>query len=77
MYRIHFIGGSSTRTVKHIGRVSNGHLYHTSGVIGGLAMEILLAVGIGVAVAWIIGFVRAVRREPINRRLNTYCRRGE
>lgn len=40
-------------------------------------MEILLAVGIGVAVAWAIGFVRAVRREPINQRLNTYCRRNE
>jgi len=40
-------------------------------------MEILLAVGIGVAVAWIIGFVRAVRREPVNQRLNTYCRRNE
>ena len=40
-------------------------------------MEILLAVGIGVAVVWGIGFVRAVRREPVNQRLNTYCRRNE
>ena len=40
-------------------------------------MEILLAVGIGVVVVWVIGFVRAVRREPINERLNTYCRRSD
>ncbi len=40
-------------------------------------MEILLAVGIGAAVAWVIGFVRAVRRAPINERLNTYCRRHD
>ncbi|CAG0956509.1 hypothetical protein GPROT1_00485 [Gammaproteobacteria bacterium] len=38
-------------------------------------MEILLAVGIGVVVVWVIGWVRAVRRQPINDRLNAYCRR--
>jgi hypothetical protein len=42
------------------------------------AMEILLIVGIGgVAVAWVIGWVRAVKRQPVNDRLHTYCRRGE
>jgi hypothetical protein len=41
------------------------------------AMEILLAVGIGVVVVWVIGWVRAVKRQPINDRLHTYCRRGE
>jgi hypothetical protein len=42
------------------------------------AMEFLLAVGIGgVVIAWVIGWVRAVKRQPINDRLNTYCRRGE
>jgi hypothetical protein len=38
-------------------------------------VEILLVVGIGVAVVWLIGLVRAIKREPINERLNTYCRR--
>ena len=41
-------------------------------------MEILLVVGIaGVVVAWVIGWVRAVKRQPINDRLHTYCRREE
>ena len=40
-------------------------------------MEILLAVGIGVVVVWVIGWVRAVRRQPINDRLNAYCRRTD
>ena len=40
-------------------------------------MEILLAVGIGGAVVWVIGWVRAVRRQPINDRLNAYCRRTD
>jgi hypothetical protein len=41
-------------------------------------MEILLVVGIGgVAVAWVIGWVRAVKRQPINDRLHIYCRREE
>ncbi len=40
-------------------------------------MEILLAVGIGVVVVWIVGWVRAVKQQPINDRLHTYCRRGE
>ncbi len=40
-------------------------------------MEILLAVGTGVVVAWVIGWVRAVKRQPINDRLHTYCRREE
>ena len=40
-------------------------------------MEILLAVGIGVVVVWAIGWVRAVRRQPINDRLNAYCRRTD
>ncbi len=41
-------------------------------------MEFLLVVGIGgVVVAWVIGWVRAVKRQPINDRLRTYCRRGE
>ncbi len=39
-------------------------------------MEILLAVGTGVVVVWVIGWVRAVKRQPINDRLRTYCRRG-
>ena len=43
----------------------------------GKAMEFLLAVGIGVVVAWIVGWVRAVRQQPINDRLHTYCRREE
>jgi hypothetical protein len=41
------------------------------------SMEFLLAVGIGVVVVWVIGWVRAVKRQPVNDRLNTYCRRGE
>ena len=42
------------------------------------AMEFLLVVGIGgVVVAWVIGWVRAVKRQPINDRLHTYCRREE
>ena len=41
------------------------------------AMEFLLAVGIGVVVVWVIGWVRAVKRQPVNDRLNTYCRRSE
>jgi hypothetical protein len=42
------------------------------------AMEILLVVGIGgVAIAWVIGWVRAVKRQPIHDRLHTYCRREE
>ena len=41
-------------------------------------MEFLLVVGIGgVVVAWVIGWVRAVKRQPINDRLRTYCRREE
>jgi len=40
-------------------------------------MEILLVVGIGVVVVWVIGWVRAVRRQPINDRLNAYCRRTD
>ena len=40
-------------------------------------MEFLLAVGIGVVVVWVIGWVRVVKRQPVNDRLNTYCRRGE
>jgi len=40
-------------------------------------MEILLAVGIGVVVVWVIGWVRAVKRQPINDRLNAYCRRTD
>ena len=40
-------------------------------------MEILLAVGIGVVVVWVIGWVCAVKRQPINDRLNTYCRRTD
>ena len=40
-------------------------------------MEFVLAVGIGVAVVWGLGFVRAVRRQPIDDRLRTYCRRDD
>lgn len=40
-------------------------------------MEILLAAGIGVVVVWVIGWVRAVKRQPINDRLNAYCRRTD
>ncbi len=41
-------------------------------------MELLLILGSGgvfIAVAWIVGFVRAVRRQPIDDRLKTYCQR--
>ncbi|CAG0937164.1 hypothetical protein TFLX_06076 [Thermoflexales bacterium] len=31
-----------------------------------------LAIGL---VAWIVGFIRAVKQQPINDRLNTFCRR--
>lgn len=27
-------------------------------------------------VAWMVGFIRAVKQQPINDRLNTFCRRG-
>ena len=41
-------------------------------------MELLAMIGLGLALGvawWIAGFVRAVRRQPINDRLKTYCQR--
>jgi hypothetical protein len=41
-------------------------------------MELLMIAGLGLAVYgvwWIAGFVRAVRRQPINDRLKAYCQR--
>ncbi len=41
-------------------------------------MELLLILGSGcvlIGVTWIAGFIRAVRRQPINDRLKAYCRR--
>ncbi len=36
---------------------------------------VLLIVGLIVVVLWIIGWIRAVRREPIEQRLRDWCRR--
>jgi len=41
-------------------------------------MELLAMIGLGLALGvagWIAGFVRAVRRQPIDDRLKTYCER--
>jgi hypothetical protein len=41
-------------------------------------MELLAIIGLGLALGvagWIVGFVRAVRRQTINDRLKTYCQR--
>ena len=35
----------------------------------GLAVLIVVVV----AVLWVVGFVRAARREPVNNRLRAYC----
>ncbi len=41
-------------------------------------MGLLTMIGSGLALGvmwWIVGFVRAVRRQPLDDRLKTYCRR--
>jgi hypothetical protein len=41
-------------------------------------MELLAIIGSGLALVvvwWIVGFVRAVRRQPIDDRLKAYCQR--
>ncbi len=41
-------------------------------------MELLVMIGLGLALGvawWIAGFVRAVRRQPINDRLKMFCQR--
>ncbi len=41
-------------------------------------MELLALIGAGLALSvvwWIVGFARAVRRQPIDDRLKTYCHR--
>ena len=41
-------------------------------------MELLIIIGSGLTLGvawWIVGFVRAVKRQPINDRLKTYCER--
>ena len=40
-------------------------------------MEIILAIGLLAAIAWIIGWVQAVKRERINQRLRDYGTRRE
>ncbi len=40
-------------------------------------MIVLLVVGLLAGASWIVGFVRAVRNEPINRRLREYGTRRE
>ncbi len=37
-------------------------------------MLLLFAVGL-VVVLWLIGLVRAIRREPVQQRLRNWCRR--
>ena len=40
-------------------------------------MEIILAIGLLAAIAWIIGWVQAVKRERINQRLRDYGTRRD
>ena len=43
-----------------------------------MTMELLAMIGLGLVLGvavWIVGFVRAARRQPINDRLKTYCQR--
>jgi len=40
-------------------------------------MEIILAVALVAAIAWIVGWVQAVKRERINQRLRDYGTRRD
>jgi len=43
-------------------------------------MELLSILASGAVIGgalWVIGFIRAARRQPISDRLKAYCQRGE